>query len=78
MDRELLKHCLVHHGESLLNKLKCEQKENPDFQAVVSDLSKASYERFVIKKVCRPFSPPAFCRVFIRKVSQELHCRILI
>lgn len=45
MDRELLKHCLVFHGESLLNKVKCEQKENPDFQAVISDLSKASYER---------------------------------
>lgn len=45
MDRELLKHCLVHHGESLLSKLRCEQKENPDFQAVISDLSKASYDR---------------------------------
>ncbi|TNM88168.1 hypothetical protein fugu_006389 [Takifugu bimaculatus] len=45
MDRELLKHCLVFHGESLLSKVKCEQKENPDFQAVISDLSKASYER---------------------------------
>lgn len=54
MDRELLKHCLVFHGESLLNKVKCEQKENPDFQAVISDLCKASYERYVTNKTCRP------------------------
>lgn len=27
--------------------LKCEQTENPDFQAVVSDLCKATYERYV-------------------------------
>ncbi|XP_041861948.1 tetratricopeptide repeat protein 14 isoform X2 [Melanotaenia boesemani] len=44
MDRDLLKQCLTYHGESLFNKLKCEQTENPDFQAVVSDLSKATYE----------------------------------
>ncbi|XP_038571097.1 tetratricopeptide repeat protein 14 isoform X1 [Micropterus salmoides] len=44
MDRELLKQCLTYHGESLFNKLKCEQTENPDFQAVVSDLCKATYE----------------------------------
>ncbi|XP_035509081.1 tetratricopeptide repeat protein 14 [Morone saxatilis] len=44
MDRELLRHCLAYHGESLFNKLKCEQTENPDFQAVVSDLCKATYE----------------------------------
>ncbi|KAG8003208.1 Tetratricopeptide repeat protein 14, partial [Nibea albiflora] len=44
MDRELLRQCLAHHGESLFNKLKCEQTENPDFQAVVSDLCKATYE----------------------------------
>ncbi|XP_027146135.1 tetratricopeptide repeat protein 14 isoform X2 [Larimichthys crocea] len=45
MDRELLRQCLAYHGESLFNKLKCEQTENPDFQAVVSDLCKATYER---------------------------------
>ncbi|TMS19864.1 Tetratricopeptide repeat protein 14 [Larimichthys crocea] len=44
MDRELLRQCLAYHGESLFNKLKCEQTENPDFQAVVSDLCKATYE----------------------------------
>lgn len=35
---------MTYHGESLFNKLKCEQTENPDFQALVSDLCKASYE----------------------------------
>ncbi|XP_028260254.1 tetratricopeptide repeat protein 14 [Parambassis ranga] len=45
MDRDLLKQCLRYHGESLFNKLKCEQTENPDFQAVASDLCKATYER---------------------------------
>lgn len=45
MDRELLKQSLAFHGEPLLSKLKCEQTENPDFQAVVSDLCKATYER---------------------------------
>ncbi|XP_029356654.1 tetratricopeptide repeat protein 14 isoform X2 [Echeneis naucrates] len=44
MDRELLRQCLTYHGASLLDKLKCEQTENPDFQAVVSDLSKATSE----------------------------------
>lgn len=44
MDRDLLRQCLIYHGESLFNKLKCEQTENPDFQAVVSDLCKATYE----------------------------------
>ncbi|XP_068599471.1 tetratricopeptide repeat protein 14 isoform X2 [Brachionichthys hirsutus] len=44
MDRELLRQCLAYHGEPLLNKLNCEQTENPDFQAVVSDLGKATYE----------------------------------
>ncbi|XP_070688715.1 tetratricopeptide repeat protein 14 [Pempheris klunzingeri] len=44
MDRDLLRQCLTYHGESLFNKLKCEQTENPDFQAVVSDLCKATYE----------------------------------
>lgn len=69
MDRELLKHCLVYHGESLLNKLKCEQKENPDFQAVISDLCKASYERYVTKKICRPFIRSSFCRETIVKMK---------
>ncbi|RVE73636.1 hypothetical protein OJAV_G00033170 [Oryzias javanicus] len=50
MDRDLLRQCLVYHGESLFNKLKCEQTENPDFQAVVSDLCKATYERKVTEK----------------------------
>ncbi|XP_049443528.1 tetratricopeptide repeat protein 14 isoform X1 [Epinephelus fuscoguttatus] len=45
MDRDLLRQCLTYHGESLFNKLKCEQTENPDFQAVVSDLCKATCER---------------------------------
>ncbi|XP_030582966.1 tetratricopeptide repeat protein 14 isoform X3 [Archocentrus centrarchus] len=44
MDRDLLKQCLTYHGQSLFNTLKCEQTENPDFQAVVSDLCKATYE----------------------------------
>ncbi|KAK5930452.1 hypothetical protein CgunFtcFv8_026684 [Champsocephalus gunnari] len=44
MDRDLLRQCLTYHGESLFNKLKCEQIENPDFQAVVSDLCKATCE----------------------------------
>ncbi|XP_040896224.1 tetratricopeptide repeat protein 14 isoform X2 [Toxotes jaculatrix] len=44
MDRDLLRQCLTYHGASLFNKLKCEQTENPDFQAVVSDLCKASSE----------------------------------
>jgi hypothetical protein len=45
MDRDLLRQCLTHHGESLFNTLQCEQTENPDFQAVASDLAKATYER---------------------------------
>ncbi|KAM3876343.1 tetratricopeptide repeat protein 14 [Diretmus argenteus] len=45
MDRDLLRQCLTYHGDSLFNTLKYEQIENPDFQAVVSDLSKATYER---------------------------------
>uniref|UniRef100_A0A7N6B7Z0 S1 motif domain-containing protein n=1 Tax=Anabas testudineus TaxID=64144 RepID=A0A7N6B7Z0_ANATE len=44
MDRDLLRQCLTYHGEALFNKLKCEQTENPDFQAVVSELCKATYE----------------------------------
>uniref|UniRef100_A0A4W6C3G2 S1 motif domain-containing protein n=1 Tax=Lates calcarifer TaxID=8187 RepID=A0A4W6C3G2_LATCA len=44
MDRDLLRQCLTYHGESLFNKLKCEQTENPDFQAVVADLCKATSE----------------------------------
>ena len=40
---------MAYHGEPLFNKLKCEQTENPDFQAVVSDLCKATYERYVGK-----------------------------
>lgn len=70
MDRELLKHCLVYHGESLLNTLKCEQKENPDFQAVISDLCKASYERYVTKEICRPCNRFSFCRVFFVSESR--------
>nr|XP_019959703.1 PREDICTED: tetratricopeptide repeat protein 14 isoform X5 [Paralichthys olivaceus] len=44
MDRDLLRQCLVFHGESLFNKLKCEQTENPDFQAVVPELCKVTSE----------------------------------
>ncbi|XP_034558403.1 tetratricopeptide repeat protein 14 isoform X2 [Notolabrus celidotus] len=44
MDKDLLRQCLTYHGWSLLEKLKCEQTENPDFQAVVSDLCKATCE----------------------------------
>ncbi|XP_062280750.1 tetratricopeptide repeat protein 14 isoform X2 [Scomber scombrus] len=44
MDRNLLRQSLTFHGESLLNKLKCEQAENPDFQAAVSELCKTTYE----------------------------------
>ncbi|XP_035032392.2 tetratricopeptide repeat protein 14 isoform X1 [Hippoglossus stenolepis] len=44
MDRDLLRQCLVFHGESLFNKLKCEQTENPDFQAVAPDLCKVTSE----------------------------------
>ncbi|XP_022053629.2 tetratricopeptide repeat protein 14 isoform X1 [Acanthochromis polyacanthus] len=69
MDRDLLRQCLTYHGESLFNKLKCEQKENPDFQAVVSDLCKATYqsrsedksnplvEQFIARKADILFSP---------------------
>ncbi|XP_070816734.1 tetratricopeptide repeat protein 14 isoform X1 [Chaetodon trifascialis] len=69
MDRELLRQCLVYHGEPLFNKLKCEQTENPDFQAVVSDLCKATYEssgegkgsplveQFIARKADILFSP---------------------
>ncbi|XP_024908936.1 tetratricopeptide repeat protein 14 isoform X2 [Cynoglossus semilaevis] len=45
MDRDLLRQCLLYHGESLFNKLKCEQTENPDFQALASDLCKITSER---------------------------------
>lgn len=59
MDRDLLRQCLAYHGEPLLNKLKCEQTENPDFQAVVSDLSKATYERYVDQRFSkREQAPP--------------------
>lgn len=44
MDRELLKQCVAFHGASLLKKLQCEQTENPDFQAVASDLRKVTAE----------------------------------
>ncbi|XP_023129686.2 tetratricopeptide repeat protein 14 isoform X1 [Amphiprion ocellaris] len=69
MDRDLLRQCLTYHGESLFNKLKCEQTENPDFQAVVSDLCKATYqsrseeksnplvEQFIARKADILFSP---------------------
>ncbi|XP_077441063.1 tetratricopeptide repeat protein 14 isoform X2 [Vanacampus margaritifer] len=69
MDRDLLRQCLTYHGESLFNKLKCEQTENPDFQAVVADLCKAPYEgngeeqssplveQFIARKADILFSP---------------------
>ncbi|XP_041647029.1 tetratricopeptide repeat protein 14 isoform X2 [Cheilinus undulatus] len=49
MDKDLLRQCLTYHGQSLLDKLKCEQTENPDFQAVVSDLCKATRERIEVQ-----------------------------
>lgn len=68
MDRELLRQSVVHHGQSLFDKLQCEQTENPDFQAVVSELCKATYERserqdntlveqFIARKADILFSP---------------------
>ncbi|XP_014264025.2 tetratricopeptide repeat protein 14 isoform X1 [Maylandia zebra] len=69
MDRDLLRQCLTYHGQSLFNTLKCEQTENPDFQAVVSDLCKATYEsrceeqsnplveQFIARKADILFSP---------------------
>uniref|UniRef100_A0A1A8CQG0 Tetratricopeptide repeat domain 14 n=1 Tax=Nothobranchius kadleci TaxID=1051664 RepID=A0A1A8CQG0_NOTKA len=68
MDRDLLRQTLIHHGESLFTKLKCEQAENPDFQAVLPDLSKATYDRgdephsplveqFIARKADILFSP---------------------
>lgn len=52
MDRDLLRQSLAFHGDSLFNKLKCEQTENPDFQAVVADLCKAAYESTGDGQVC--------------------------
>ncbi|XP_037325119.2 tetratricopeptide repeat protein 14 isoform X1 [Pungitius pungitius] len=69
MDRDLLRQCLTYHGESFFNKLKCEQTENPDFQAVLSDLCKVScesksdeqdsplVEQFIARKADILFSP---------------------
>lgn len=69
MDRDLLRQCLTYHGESLFNNLKCEQTENPDFQAVVSDLCKVTcestsdgqdsplVEQFIARKADILFSP---------------------
>ncbi|XP_051929516.1 tetratricopeptide repeat protein 14-like [Hippocampus zosterae] len=69
MDRDLLRQCLTYHGESLFSTLKCEQTENPDFQAVVADLCKAPYEgngeeqssplveQFIARKADILFSP---------------------
>uniref|UniRef100_A0A3B4UX05 Tetratricopeptide repeat domain 14 n=1 Tax=Seriola dumerili TaxID=41447 RepID=A0A3B4UX05_SERDU len=61
MDRDLLRQCLTYHGESLFNKLKCEQTENPDFQAVVSDLGEDQgsplVEQFIARKADILFCP---------------------
>uniref|UniRef100_A0A7N6BHU1 S1 motif domain-containing protein n=1 Tax=Anabas testudineus TaxID=64144 RepID=A0A7N6BHU1_ANATE len=66
MDRDLLRQCLTYHGEALFNKLKCEQTENPDFQAVVSELCKATkgegqgnplVEQFIARKADILFCP---------------------
>uniref|UniRef100_A0A3Q2Y4V3 Tetratricopeptide repeat domain 14 n=1 Tax=Hippocampus comes TaxID=109280 RepID=A0A3Q2Y4V3_HIPCM len=66
MDRDLLRQCLTYHGESLFSTLKCEQTENPDFQAVVADLCKAPngeeqssplVEQFIARKADILFSP---------------------
>lgn len=69
MDRELLRQCLAYHGEPLLNKLKCEQTENPDFQAVVSDLSKATHERYVDEGFCKRAATQVY-DAFPRKTFQ--------
>uniref|UniRef100_A0A3Q4HZK9 Tetratricopeptide repeat domain 14 n=1 Tax=Neolamprologus brichardi TaxID=32507 RepID=A0A3Q4HZK9_NEOBR len=63
MDRDLLRQCLTYHGQSLFNTLKCEQTENPDFQAVVSDLCKATYER------CEEQSNPLVEQFIARKAD---------
>ncbi|XP_071342482.1 tetratricopeptide repeat protein 14 isoform X2 [Trachinotus anak] len=68
MDRDLLRQCLTYHGESLFNKLKCEQTENPDFQAVVSDLSKTTSE----SKGEEPGSP--LVEQFIARKADILFC----
>ncbi|KAG7513473.1 tetratricopeptide repeat protein 14 isoform X1 [Solea senegalensis] len=68
MDRDLLRQSLLYHGESLFNTLKCEQTENPDFQAVLPDLCKVTSERgeeqgsplveqFIARKADILFSP---------------------
>ncbi|XP_034736564.1 tetratricopeptide repeat protein 14 isoform X1 [Etheostoma cragini] len=68
MDRDLLRQCLTYHGQSLFNKLKCEQIENPDFQAVVSDLCKATCE----SKSDGPDSP--LVEQFIARKADILFC----
>uniref|UniRef100_A0A8C5DLS6 S1 motif domain-containing protein n=1 Tax=Gouania willdenowi TaxID=441366 RepID=A0A8C5DLS6_GOUWI len=69
MDRDLLRHCLLYHGPSLFNTLKCEQTENPDFQELLSELDKALHEsgfgepnnplveQFIARKADILFSP---------------------
>ncbi|XP_053719094.1 tetratricopeptide repeat protein 14 isoform X3 [Synchiropus splendidus] len=66
MDLDLLKQSLNLHGESLFRRLRCEQKENPNFQLVVQDLDKhksgagcgsSLVEQFVARKADILFSP---------------------
>ncbi|KAM6962546.1 tetratricopeptide repeat protein 14 [Aplochiton taeniatus] len=45
MDKDLLKQSLTYHGDSLFAHLKCEQIENPDFNSILADLSKITYDR---------------------------------
>lgn len=68
MDRDLLRQCLTYHGETLFNTLKCEQTENPDFQAVAQDLSKATYERRDPGKGCH------LVEQFIARKADILFC----
>ncbi|TRY84114.1 hypothetical protein DNTS_032955, partial [Danionella cerebrum] len=45
MERGLLRQAVFYHGETLLNLLKCEHNENPDFRGVFDDLPHAEPQR---------------------------------
>ncbi|XP_014341537.1 tetratricopeptide repeat protein 14 isoform X2 [Latimeria chalumnae] len=45
MNRDLLRQALGYHGPSLFSLLKCEQHENPDFQALSGEVSKSLLQR---------------------------------
>uniref|UniRef100_A0A8C6U0J3 Tetratricopeptide repeat domain 14 n=1 Tax=Neogobius melanostomus TaxID=47308 RepID=A0A8C6U0J3_9GOBI len=61
MDRELLKQCVTYHGASLFEKLRCEQTENPDFEAVAADLSKATREGGLVEQFIARKADLLFC-----------------